>query len=145
MRIIRPLLIALVVASMAGVASGEKVYKWTDEQGTVHFTTTPPPTGQQFKEYDTSTYQAPVVPAPTPTTGGAGEAGAAAEGQPSELSQTFAANCDLARNNEQTLLKTGGTVSVSNSDGTTRDLSEAEREAQLAAAREQISLYCKEG
>jgi hypothetical protein len=51
-------------------ATAQTVYKWTDEQGVVHFSDNPPPRGQQFEKQDI-----PPPPPPPPTVAGA-EAGA---------------------------------------------------------------------
>jgi glutaredoxin len=42
---IRGACIAVFVALLAGAASAQQVYRWTDERGRVHITDTPPPPG----------------------------------------------------------------------------------------------------
>ena len=50
-----------LILLLGSYAIAQTVYKWTDEQGVVHFSDNPPPRGQQFEKQDI-----PTPPPPTP-------------------------------------------------------------------------------
>lgn len=65
-----------LVLLLGGFATAQTVYKWTDDQGVVHFSDNPPPRGQQFEKQDIS----PPPPPPTAERGsGASTSGTASE------------------------------------------------------------------
>jgi hypothetical protein len=67
---------AVALAVLLGsYAAAQTVYKWTDDDGVVHFADNPPPRGMQYEKRD-------VPPPPTAAEASAGEAGPA--GAPAE-------------------------------------------------------------
>src|SRR5690349_9273769 len=58
----RRLPLALVLLLLAPTVAAQ-VYKWTDSQGTVHYSETPPPKGTTYQRVTTVGSAAPVAPA----------------------------------------------------------------------------------
>lgn len=40
----------MLVAAIAGAAAGDEIYKWTDAEGRVHFSSQPPPDGREAEK-----------------------------------------------------------------------------------------------
>lgn len=53
MRLFLPTLLATVLLTLPAIASAQ-VYKWTDANGTTHFSQTPPPKGVKYKSIRTA-------------------------------------------------------------------------------------------
>jgi len=128
-----------------------KTYKWVDENGVTQYTATPPPKG------DFKTIKAPSKPAVDP---------AKAQGEfdkrleafnkrkeetdtaAKEASELAAKNAEAKKNCEQAkknlnLLQTKVRVRYTEKDGSTRYLTNDEREANLKRANDAIKSYCK--
>lgn len=114
-------LLLLMWAGLASAAAPAKVYKWTDANGTVHFSPTPPDEAAQEVKLQKAPKAAPAA-APevvaTPTT---------------------AERCAQHRDNLKLLEAEGKTLSIE-VDGKLRPLNAEEREEQLAAARAALAL-----
>ena len=139
------LLTGLLVAafSIAGQAT-DKVYKWTDASGIVHFSDAPPPTGTNFENVRVVGQSTPVTAAPPPA------ADVAAEGEPQAGSDTPPPAKTIADNNAQscedaqarvTLLSSKIELSV-NENGKNVPLDKAQREAELNIAKATAQSLC---
>jgi hypothetical protein len=139
-------LIVLGLCLSAGVASAQNVYKWTDAQGTTHYTDQPPPKGSQVSlvklRGGAEASQPAASPAPPPASG---DATAAA---PSPLAAAEAAtrarNCERAKENLTTLAS--GAMLVDSTDPTTaKRLQPYQVEDAKRAAQGEVSTYCGAG
>lgn len=139
-------LAALLLAAQPVAAA---IYKWVDEQGNVHYSQTPP-----------LDREAQTLSAPPPPGDGRGSAQSLKEkmeafderqeareksAQERKQAEDEAARrqalCEQARANLQTLTSRGQ-VRILEGE-TTRMLSEEERQAEIAKAREQIDQFCQ--
>jgi uncharacterized iron-regulated membrane protein len=115
----------------------EKFYKWQDEQGTWHYSKTPP------KETEAQALNVRAQGA-TPT-----EAELAAKAEADKNAATKAmtdgsesANCKRARENLQILLNNTKVQKDVDGDGKEEILSEDEQMAEVSATRRQVEKYC---
>lgn len=139
----------------AGLAVSEtvfaKMYKWVDENGVTQYTATPPPSG------DFKTIKPPSKPAVDPVKAKGEfdkrldafnkrleEKDKAKKQADEEAAKNAKAqeNCNKARKN-LTLLQTKVRVRYTEKDGSTRYLTDKEREANLKRAKDAIKSYCK--
>jgi hypothetical protein len=133
--------VALLVASVA--APAQSVYKWTDAQGSVHYTDQPPPAGRTASTIKIKADAAAATPAPTTAT--AVKAGEPASGA---LAQAEAAarkrNCERAKANLATL--SSGALLVDGSDpANAKRLDAGQRESETRTAQTDVSNYCDGG
>lgn len=134
----------LITVLAAGAAHAGDYYKWTDAQGTVHYSQTPPP------EHAASTVHVSdgAADAPVP---GMSHAPATVEGKAKAQSgqtalqkadtQAMAANCASAQKNIANLQGRGMVVASGNPDKA-RALDPDAREQALADARKEAATYC---
>ena len=123
----RPMLIVLpvlLVAFALPAAAAEQLYRWKDENGVVHYTDSPPPSG---REYETRTVVAvpdtPPAPAPAPVA------------EPS-------ARCLQARANLQVFDTSEGVSMDTDGDGVEEQLEGEVREREHQRARELVQKEC---
>jgi len=138
---------ASALLALALPVTAAQVYKWTDAQGTVHYSETPPAQGTDFSRIKPVTGAADAAPAPA----AADPAEAAAETTP-EPQPTAAELADTPENRQKlcstldaslTMLKGSGTL-VMQQDGKAVVVDEAMRQAQLEKAQAQHDQYCGE-
>lgn len=133
MRMLLVLALALGVAGSALAQSGAtKVYKWTDKDGRVTYSSTPPPEG------DAREMQVRAAP-PTPVTPAADE-----EAKPdpeAERKEGFKRNCETARAN-LAQFQQPGQLMTQKEDGTMTPVSDAEKQAGISQAQRDIAYYC---
>lgn len=126
------------VAATAG-HSADKVYKWKDAAGVVHFSDAPPPKGTEFdnvrivNQSAAITQEQAAAPAAAPA---AGETKPAAQ----NVAQTKEERCRMARE-RVALLNSPSTLTVER-DGKNVDLSAAERAAELRIATTTVENLC---
>lgn len=103
-------------------AAAQQVYQWKDAQGRTHYSGTPPKSG---------TYQVR----------GVGAQPTAEPGKPVDA-KTESAQCKQARANLG-VLRAGGPVQMSDTDGTPRILNDEQRAAQIKLAETVLETNCK--
>ena len=139
-------LAVLLVASTSGW--GQTYYKWTDDEGTTHFTATPP----TDRDYETVNTSINVVsrPAPAPATTDdaeeqGGEAGDEAqmprEGEPDP--EEIAARCTQAQENMY-WLQNRRRIEVERADGTVEFVEGEAREAMIAETQAFLDEWCSD-
>jgi hypothetical protein len=131
-RLITVLICALFAAGPG--AAAEKIYKWTDKDGVVHYGSTPPDAADATQMKVSTAVSAPIETPPAdpnaPKTDG-------------PLGKQFADNCRIARANVAAL-EGQSAVAQANADGTPgAELNAEQRAAQLKNAQEQVTLFCK--
>jgi hypothetical protein len=137
------LLLAATIAGFAASATAA-MYKWTDKQGNVQYTETPPPEG------DTTEIAPPprvAPPSANKLTGkdssGEVENGKTAEGEKPltpEQQEIYKRNCEAARGNMETY-KTARRVQQA--DGEVVVMDDEVRQKKMQQAEEQINKFCK--
>jgi Domain of unknown function (DUF4124) len=120
------------VAATAGHAA-DKVYKWKDANGIVHFSDAPPPKGTEFNNVKIVNQSAPITQAQA-----GGTATAAADAQPSKDSNE--ARC-AAASERVNLLAGGGRVTMEK-DGKLVELTDAEKASELNIAKATVASLC---
>jgi len=122
--------------------AGEKYYRWTDEIGAVHYSTTPPE-NQTAKSVDIQSGQARAKPV-EPSLGSA--TGETEPAPPDEAMQKMLAMeadlCERARASLQVLDDGRSITSRSTSTGQSRPLMGVDRENAKALAKAQVEQFC---
>jgi hypothetical protein len=126
------LALALGAASTAGAQGATKVYKWTDQNGRVQYSSTPPPEGEAKEMNVRSAPATPVAPKPEEEAKPDPEA---------ERKEGFKRNCETARAN-LAQFQQPGQLMTPKPDGTMTPVSDAERQAGVAQAQKDIAYYC---
>ena len=141
------LLLALLGCVGTAFAAQAQVYKWTDANGVVHFTDTPPPnsTANVQTMRVSGSDRARATPVEDGASGDKSKA-AAADNAPqatdvANTAENRAKACQTARNNLE-LLQSKFTVTIPNAYGKTQELDEQDRTDQITRANAQITLYC---
>lgn len=122
-----PTALLLLLLPLAPEAA-QRLYKWTDAQGNVHYTQTPPPSGQYEDREVRHADPAPPV------------AGAA----PDPADARRAENCRIARQNLQTLQRADIVRMDRDGDGTSEALSPEERAGEIERTTAQVREFCGE-
>lgn len=128
--------LALLLSAPLALA---QVYKWTDANGTVHYSETPPANGSYKTIRTPGSAQAlgnpppPAASTPPPATA---RAGAAADNAPDRAKLCG----DLQRNMD--LLQGSQPLTVANADGAQVPMDAPRRAQELALAQAQYKLYC---
>lgn len=146
MRVFMCLFAALfLLTSPASLA--DKVYRWTDDNGQVHFGNRPPAHNQQAEEMVIRTHTPSSTPAPEEDakTGQANnksaEAEPATEEKPSIDPEIAARNCRVATEQKK-LLSENYNRRFKQPDGEVRPLTDAERNSRLKQMNAAIKKYC---
>ncbi|MBN8738494.1 MAG: hypothetical protein BGP24_11255 [Lysobacterales bacterium 69-70] len=126
------------VAATAG-HSADKVYKWKDAAGVVHFSDAPPPKGTEFDNVRIVNQSAAITQEQTQA---AAPAAAAGEAKPAaqNVAQTNEERCRLARE-RVALLNSPSTLTVER-NGKNVDMTAAERAAELRIATTTVESLC---
>jgi hypothetical protein len=136
----RRLPFALVLLLLAPAVAAQ-VYKWTDANGTVHYSETPPPQGTQFKRISTSGIEQPAAtPAPAKKAGTAPRPAATENATLPDTPENRAKLCSSLKANLDVLK--GSNPVVMEQQGKPVALDEAQRSEQLAQAQAQYAQYC---
>lgn len=140
-------LAALLAASTTGW--GETYYKWTDDQGTTHFTASPP-LDRPYTTVNTTNRINARPPATASSAEASGDAGA--EEMPSEDDMprradpdpaVVDARCTQAREN-LFWLENRRRIEIERPDGTVEMIEGEAREAQIAETRAFIAEWCED-
>lgn len=125
-----------IALAVAGSVPAQQVYKWVDQDGTVHFTDSPPDDSVKAERVVLrgSVQSSIVAVEPRGVTSDEIDALYTPE-------QRQAA-CDQARANRTTLTNMAVVTMDKDGDGTAEELTEDEKAEQLARAEEQIRLLC---
>jgi hypothetical protein len=130
------LLVSLLLIAPLVSAQATKLYKWTDEQGTVHYSQIPP----TERQAEVITPEAPPPAQP--------EAEAKDTTKPPEgISESQAANMKIKQQNCEAAQKNlriyQSSAKVLQPDGTEITLSDEMREAKIKETQQQIKFYCE--
>lgn len=139
--------IALVLLLVAPLACAQ-VYKWTDAQGTTHYSETPPPVGTKYSQVTVSGGDAPAAAA-------ASGDSSSSSGSPSSSTQNNGDNsqpvadtpenrarlCSSLKANIGTLQGSGPVV-MQGQGGQQQLLNADQRKQQLDATQSQYQQYC---
>ncbi|MBY6205913.1 DUF4124 domain-containing protein [Halomonas denitrificans] len=138
--------LALVLAASTS-GWGQTFYKWTDDEGTTHFTASPP----DDRDYETVNTSISVVsrvggstapePAPEDEEEAADEAQMPRQGEPDP--EQVAARCTQAREN-MFWLQNRRRIEVERADGTIEYVEGEDREAMIAETQAFIDQWCDE-
>ncbi len=113
------LFVLVLLGAGAALAANPKVYKWTDEDGTVHYSAEPPEAGAEEVALD----KAPTPP-PAPV----------AASEPSPTQEEYARACEQHRSNLKVIEDPSKAVSIDDG-GTVRKLDANGRTQQIELAR----------
>lgn len=136
--------LACITAAASAADSKQQVYKWTDVNGVVHFTDTPPPkeTPNVQSMHLIGSVQAPTEPAAAPA-----EAKPADDKTAKPVAATAgsadqrAKDCEQAKRNLQ-LLQSKYPVSEIGSDGKVKAIDDKDRESRIAGVNDRIAQLC---
>lgn len=140
-------LIAVALLLLAPLATAQQIYKWTDAQGTVHYSQSAPPQGTQYKQMtlggsvessaqpaaqsgDDNTPAPTDTPAPSPAT------------RVADTPANRAKMCATLKSNLATLQ--GGGPVVMQQNGKPSVLDASQRKQQVDSANTQYQQYCAE-
>ncbi|WP_114238679.1 DUF4124 domain-containing protein [Dyella sp. C9] len=142
----RRLLIATALLLAAPLVAAQ-TYKWTDANGTVHYSDSPPPQGTKYNKVTTTgTVEPLAAPAPS-SSGDSSDSSAAKPSQPAQpmadTPENRAKYCASLKSNIDTL-KGSGPV-VMEQDGQQKVLTADQRQQQQAAAEGQVKQFCPGG
>lgn len=138
-------LIAVALLLFAPLAAAQQIYKWTDAQGTVHYSQSPPPQGTKYKQMtltgvEESANQPAAQPAndstPAPTDNASPPPSAPIADTPANRAKM----CATLKSN-LTVLQASGPV-VMQENGKPSVLDAAQRKQQIDAANTQYQQYC---
>lgn len=136
----RPLLaVALLLIAPMAIA---QVYKWTDAHGTVHYSESPPPHGQHYKQITLTGSAEPIAQpsSPAPESANPDTAGAATSQPVADTPENRTKLCTSLKANLSTLKGSGPVVIEEN--GQQKVLNDAQRKQQIATATSQYQQYC---
>lgn len=135
----RVLMAALALALASGPAIAQQVYKWVDEDGTVHFTDSPPS--------DSVGAEKVVLRGNVQSTIVDMEQRVMTSDEVDMLYTPEQRNtaCEQARANRTTLTNMAVVTMDKDGDGTPDELTDEEKAAQLSRAEDQIALLCLDG
>jgi hypothetical protein len=147
----RRLSIALVLLLVAPLAAAQ-VYKWTDAQGTVHYSETPPPTGTKYHQVEVNTgSDAPAADASNTSSPAASDSSSSASTQNSNGNNASQAVPDTPENRAKLCaslkgnigtLQGSGPVVMQGAGGQPQLLNADQRKQQLDASQSQYQQYC---
>ena len=134
-------LIAVALLLLAPLANAQ-VYKWTDANGTVHYSETPPVEGTKFNKVKTNGSVEPLA-APTPAAN-TEQASAAPAAPPAPIADTPENRhtlCESLKTNIAALQ--GSAPVVMQQGGKSTALDDGQRKEQTGAAQAQYQQYCQ--
>jgi len=137
----RRLPFALVLLLLAPAVAAQ-VYKWTDSQGTVHYSETPPPKGTTYQRVTPLGGVQPVAPTAEHRYEAPPEADESDAAPVADTPQNRARLCSSLKANLD-LLKSHGPV-VMEQNGKNVALDDAQRSQQITQAEQQYQQFCSE-
>lgn len=139
------LLIAVALLLLAPLATAQ-VYKWTDANGTVHYSEAPPAQGTKFSKVTTT---GTVEPLSKPTRQASTEDASGGSNEPTVAPKAVADTpdnrkslCESLKSNLATLQGSGPVVMEKN--GKPSALDAAQRKQQVDTAQAQYNQYCQD-
>lgn len=135
----RRLPLALVLLLLAPTVAAQ-VYKWTDAQGTVHYSETPPPKGTTYKSVTPTGSAQPVAPATEQGSEAPPQADEADTAPVADTPENRAKLCSSLKANLD-LLK-GHSPVVMEQNGKTVALDDSQRGKQISQAEQQYQQFC---
>ncbi len=138
-----PILVPFVLSLtfVVGIANAAQVYKWIDEQGRVQFSQFPPLSVPSEQSLQTIELKAAPVPEVSSTEDGDGEPTGGDNDPTTRWEQLREENCRIARGNLASL-ESGASLAIEEGENR-REMSAAEREAQIKRAKRHIDVYCE--
>jgi Domain of unknown function (DUF4124) len=135
-------LIAVALLLLAPLAYAQ-VYKWTDPNGTVHYSETPPTQGTQFKQVKTSGSASSLAsPAPAPVPAPQTDEASAAPALPiADTPANHHALCESLKSNIAALQGSGPVVMQQGGKPTVLD--DSQRKEQTGTSQAQYQQYCQ--
>lgn len=137
MRVLALIVLALALGvagnALAQTGGATKVYKWTDKDGRVHYSSQAPPDANAEELKVRAAAATPTEPKPED-----------AEAKPdpeAERKAGFKRNCETARANLAQFQQPGQLMNQS-ADGKMTPVSDSERQAGVAQAQKDIAYYC---
>jgi hypothetical protein len=142
--------LALVIAA-ASFATGAAatMYKWTDKDGTVHYTETPPEEGNATTIAPPPHVEPPPASPNEQTRDNRGDASKSKTGEKSDKEEApltpeqqaiYARNCEAAKANLELFQKSSR---YQQTDGKVVEMDEEMRQKKTSQAEEQVKRYCK--
>ena len=134
--------VALTMLISAGsvLAQSQPVYKWTDENGVVHFSEAPPSSDSSAVE------RMEMTRTPDPITEASdvdGVEGVDSTARDEAIAVNIAEECTKARRNLQ-VLNTYNNINDFDEQGNATQLTEAQKQARLQSTQTYIEQYCQE-
>jgi cytoskeletal protein RodZ len=143
----RRLSIALVLLLVAPLATAQ-VYKWTDAQGTTHYSETPPPVGTKYHQVEVNTGSDAPADASSSSSSASSSSTSSQSSSDNSASQPVADTpenraklCASLKTNIGTL-QGGGPVVMQGTGGQQQLLNADQRKQQLDASQLQYQQYC---
>lgn len=146
---VKTILLQLAVAAATvgfAASAAAAMYKWTDQEGNVQYTQTPPPDGAVTEIAPPPRVAAPAAASEEKKAADEGEGGGqqADNGQEPALTpeqqEAYARNCEAAQGNLQ-IYKTRGRIKTP--EGEIVELNDEVRQKKVQQAEEQIKKFCK--
>ncbi|RDJ00249.1 DUF4124 domain-containing protein [Dyella solisilvae] len=141
----RRLLIATALLIAAPMVAAQ-AYKWTDANGTVHYSDAPPPQGTKYNKVTTTGTVEPLA-APAPSGNSSSETASAKPSQSSQPAQPMADTpenrakfCSSLKGNLDTLK--GSSPVVMEQNGQQKVIDADQRQQQTSTAEAQYKQYC---
>jgi len=134
-------LIAVALLLLTPLAHAQ-VYKWTDPNGTVHYSETPPAQGTKFNKVKTNGSVDPIAaPAPTTPAAAASAAPAPASAPIADTPENRHTLCESLKSNIAALQ--GGGPVVMQQGGKSTALDDTQRKQQTTTDQGQYQQYCQ--
>ncbi|TDR46519.1 uncharacterized protein DUF4124 [Tahibacter aquaticus] len=135
------------VAATAG-QSADKVYKWKDANGAIHFSDAPPPKGTEFNNVKIVNQSAAITSQPTPEAPPADAAADADPNKPAAAPQVAKdtsreARCKEAQQRVR-LLEGAQAINIDRGDGKPTALQGEDRKVELDVARASATALCSD-
>jgi cytoskeletal protein RodZ len=142
----RRLSIVLVLLLVAPLATAQ-VYKWTDAQGTTHYSETPPPVGTKYHQVEVNTgSDAPSSSSSAASTSSSSDSSSQSSNSASQpmtdTPENRAKLCASLKTNIGTLQGGGPVVMQQGNGGQQQLLNADQRKQQLDASQSQYQQYC---
>ena len=138
-----PFFAVFAAAALVFCASATaQVYKWKDANGTTHYSDAPPPAGARYEKVNvSSSVSTPVTPAPAPAASAASNKAGAPAPTTTRMTDTPDNRVKLCKQLDDNiaLLNSGQAVTSGDSG---QNLSDAQRQQQLATSQAQKKQYC---
>jgi Domain of unknown function (DUF4124) len=139
----RRLLIAAALLLVAPLVAAQ-AYKWTDANGTVHYSDAPPPQGTKFSKVTTTgTVEPLATPAPESSNSSSDTASSKPPAQSGKPATDRASFCASLKSNIDTLKSSGPVVMEQN--GQQKVIDDIQRKQQQATAETQYQQFCTGG